>query len=523
MKRFVAAATAVVVLLAGCGVIRESNKAGAIVSTSVLDMSANEDTGRVLTSAAVYFLNETSKTLTAEPRRLVVETDTNPARAAVQALLAGPSESMGLTGVAPAGMTLDYIEFSRQVANVYLSYDGEPMEPKAQYILEQAIANTVTDVLGATHICVFLNGLRTGFVLQAGLSGVPSAPLKKQTGNVDDMWAQASGKSTAAQSIITAIPAEGDEPGETPEASPTPEPDETPAAPAEPVTVELQTVLYYISADGSYLLPEVHTVKYTEGKVAQALIAELQKTPNNAALMKSPIPEDVELLSWSLTDMGDGARMLSLNFSKRANPNAKEAVLSYASIIYTLTGFIPDVKTIEIKIAGKPLASLEGMGGIESGIRRSDFIGYIGSSAPLYFTDKDSDLLLEVSRSMEQSRTWSARARVLELLKGPLQGDGDDVLPVMITGMTEDDVLSVDVYADTAYVNLSPHFKDVCAGISARTEMLLVYAIVNTITAMDGVNKVQFLIAGQQTQTLAGTLCLADPFLKNYGIIKKTG
>ncbi len=124
---------------------------------------------------------------------------------------------------------------------------------------------------------------------------------------------------------------------------------------------------------------------------------------------------------------------------------------------------------------------------------------------------------------MEQGKTWSARARVLELLKGPLQGDGDDVLPVKPPGVTADDILSVDVYGDTAYVNLSQNFKDACAGMSAKTEMLLVYAIVNTITAMDGIGKVQFLIEGQQTQALAGTLCLADPFLKNYGIIKNTG
>ena len=220
MKRFVAAAMAVIVLLSGCGVIRESNKEGAIVSASVLDISASEDTGRVLTSAAVYFLNETSKTLTAEPRRLVVATDTNPARVAVEALLEGPSESMGLTGVAPAGMKLDYIEFSRQVASVYLRYSGEPMQPRDEYILEQAIANTVTDVLGATYICIYINGMRTGFILQAGLAGAPCAPLKKQTGSVDDAWTQAGGKATAAQSLIAATPAEGE--GQ-PDASATPE------------------------------------------------------------------------------------------------------------------------------------------------------------------------------------------------------------------------------------------------------------------------------------------------------------
>ena len=51
-------------------------------------------------------------------------------------------------------------------------------------------------------------------------------------------------------------------------------------------------------------------------------------------------------------------------------------------------------------------------------------------------------------------------------------------------------VLSVNVYNDTAYVNLSEDFKNACQGISSKAEMLLVYAIVNTVTAMDGINRI---------------------------------
>ena len=503
MKKVLAAVLAAGLLLSGCGVIKDNNLAGAYVSTSVLDMSQNEYTGRVLTSA-VYFFNETSKTLTAELRKLVVETDTNPAEAAVEALLEGPAESSGLKGVAPYDMKLDYIEFSRQVANVYLLYDGEPMTQEDEYILELAIANTVTDILGATHICVFINGLQTG------ISGEPDAPLKKQTGSVDAAWAAASAPYTGGKSLLNSVE-------ESPNDSGQPQTE----ASAAPVEIELLTVLYYLSADGGYLLPEVHSVKYAQGQVVDALISELKKTPNNTALLKSPLPDDMELLSWSLTDTG-GGRMLALDFSKLSNLNAEGTLLSYAAVIYTLTGFVPGVETVSLSIAGKPITSIEGLNRLYDGIQRSDFVGYIGSSAPLYFADKKSDLLLEVSRSMEQEKTWSARARVLEMLKGPLRGDVENVWPVMLTGVTEDDILSVDVFTDTAYVNLSQHFKDACTGLSAKNEMLLVYAIVNTITAMDGVSKVQFLIEGKQTQVLAGTLCLADPFLKNYGIIKKS-
>jgi spore germination protein GerM len=153
-------------------------------------------------------------------------------------------------------------------------------------------------------------------------------------------------------------------------------------------------------------------------------------------------------------------------------------------------------------------------------MQRSDYLGFIGSSAPLYFEDKNSDLLLEVSRSMEQAKTWNARERLLELLKGPLVGE-EDANPIMLQGITESDIISVDVYGDTAYVNLSEGFKDACAHLIPKSEMLLVYSIVDTITSMDGISKVQFLIEGKQTETLAGSLCLSNPFIRNYGIIKQ--
>ena len=104
------------------------------------------------------------------------------------------------------------------------------------------------------------------------------------------------------------------------------------------------------------------------------------------------------------------------------------------------------MKTVELTVSGNfhHVHRRDGQP-LGDGIQRSDFVGlYLGSSALLYFDDSNSDLLLPVSRSMEQGKTWSARARVLELLRGPLKGDGDDVLPVMPPGVTDADILSVE-------------------------------------------------------------------------------
>ena len=95
---------------------------------------------------------------------------------------------------------------------------------------------------------------------------------------------------------------------------------------------------------------------------------------------------------------------------------------------------------------------------------------------------------------------------VLEIIRGPLSSDTASAWPVITTGITQDDILSVQTYNDTVYVNLSQNFKEACADLSAKNEMLLVYSIVNTLTSMDGINKVQFLIEGEQVDELSGTL-----------------
>lgn len=517
MRRIIAAAAAIVMLIGGCSVINESKERGRYIPASELDMSGLGYSGRV-EKLAVYFYNAANAALTAEIRTVVVEQDANPAESAVKELLKGPSNTELLEHVAPQGMELEHIEYSRDVANVYVTYDGL-LVPREKFILELAIANTVTDILGTEYTSVFYNGLQQGFIndIQYELPPVPYAPLQKHTGSVEDAWLQTSVKNTEVIAFPKQVLPEEEEPEE-------PKPQD-PFEQPEVRKNEITTVLYYMSADGGFILPEVRPVEYIDGRYIEGIIAELGKRPQNTGIMTNPLAEGIQLLEEPALERGEnGAYALRLNLSKLPTrydySSSEETQLSYAAMVYTITGFMPGIESIDIYVNGIKI-SAEGSG---SGVmNRSDFNGFIGSSAPLYFADKNSDLLLEISRSMEQGKTWSAKARILELLKGPLTGDEEGTWPVMPTGISDSDIISVDVYSDTAYVNLSEEFKEACIGFSSKNEMLLVYAVVNTITAMDGISKVQFLIEGQQTDTLAGYLCLSGPFIKNYGIIKQSG
>lgn len=510
MKRLIVIVIIACFLMSGCGVIRENDAIGTHVPTSELNIHADENAGRVKKSA-VYFRKKTSDTLTAEIRILISDKDANPAEIAVRRLLEGPSNTDELLGVAPSGMRLDHIEFSSDIANVYLLYDGEPMKEEDKFILELALANTITDILQASYISVFYNGVQTGFF------GKPFAPHKKYSGNIEDAWRNVTVTlpevKTATEETMEAIeinPPEEDDKESTLEEQP-----------AQPEQKDLMTILYYISESGDFILPEVRQVEYTDEKYIENLIRELQKGPHDTTVMHSPLADDLELLSVKIEE-----NRASLNFSERPTmyefSDTEESLRSYAAIIYTITGFVPGIERVDIFVQGQKILSVGDRAVFYNGMHRRDFKGYIGSSAPIYL-DYNKGLLLEVPRSMEQQKTWSAKERVLEIIKGPLSGDPENAGAVKPEGVTEDDILSVDVYGDTAYVNLSQNFKNACIGFSAKNEMLLVYSIVNTVTAMDGINKVQFLVEGKQTDKLAGTLCLSDPFLKNYGIIKQGG
>jgi|GEM_PF-1035992 len=515
MKRLVIAVLIACMLLSGCGVIHDSMGTGRQVPSSELDLSGLDMLGSTK-KAAVYFLNSANGTLTADPRTLRVEQNTNPAEAAIKALLEGPSNDT-LTSVAPDGMALDAIEFSNGVANIYISYDGMPMESVNKYTMELAIANTVSDLLGATAVNIFYNGLREGFDRN------PSAPLKKQTGPVIDAYKNAMAKYVPPQ------PAENES-----EASPsqTPKPnDETPVD-VVPKTNTISTVLYFVSASGDYILPEVRDVTYTTtgtsdeyseyADYVETILNELKVAPLNTTTMESPIESNASLIGKpEVIDNGDGTFDIALSFdilpAGVSYTVSKQEQPSYAAMVYTITGFIPYVRAVRFYVDETPVMQLNGT---KDATRRSDLGGYIGSSAPLFLQYADSGLLIEVSRSMEQGKIWSALERVRAIMQGPQIGDGGNVGTVQFAGMTEGDILSVDVYNDTAYVDLSARFKEACKNHTAQDEMLLVYAIVNTVTAMDGINKVQFLVEGAQTDTLGGHLYISDPFLRNYGIIK---
>ena len=136
--------------------------------------------------------------------------------------------------------------------------------------------------------------------------------------------------------------------------------------------------------------------------------------------------------------------------------------------------------------------------------------------ATLYFPALNEGKILPESRSLTWAQADADRVRqiVLALAEGSHQGYGR-VLPASTT------VRAVFLTADgTAYLDLSSDFlSDFEPGIQSET--LAIYSIVNSLTVnIPAVKQVQFLIQGQEVETLDGHADLTAAFVPDPARVK---
>ncbi|MDQ7790112.1 MAG: GerMN domain-containing protein, partial [Clostridia bacterium] len=100
-----------------------------------------------------------------------------------------------------------------------------------------------------------------------------------------------------------------------------------------------------------------------------------------------------------------------------------------------------------------------------------------------------------------------------ELVKGPAEADHGRAVP------EEAKVISVNVVEGVAYVNFSKELRTKHWGGSTG-ETMTIYAIVNSLTELDGIEKVQFLLEGEKMDTLAGHYDTSKPMGPNQELVK---
>jgi spore germination protein GerM len=138
----------------------------------------------------------------------------------------------------------------------------------------------------------------------------------------------------------------------------------------------------------------------------------------------------------------------------------------------------------------------------------------VGDTMPItvYFATKDARFLMPEVRVVP--KTTQPAHKALELLLGEPQSR--QLTRVMPEGVK---VRSVAVNDHIAYVDFSDKLLKISGG--SAQEILLVAAVVDTLTEFPEISQVQFLVDGKKIDTL-GSMDVAEPLSRSEQIIKKS-
>ena len=491
ISRLLALLTAVALALGGC-MLREQEPAAdhAVAFPEPSPETRNQFLGERSTarstSVTLYYATAEGAGFSTVTRGLRTELGESLLDAAVRALLEPSSDAEAAYFTIGDTKVLS-CELACGIAAVNLSIDARGAQSEQELLaLVASIGNTLLGIEGVSGVNVLVGGQCESFCR------LPLGVLTQPVSSVTAAYAQLQ----ADQDQIRA---------------------------GTSARLTRSAVLYFPSDEGSWLVPELRDIAFSNGDFATGLIEALRKGPQVERCATMVLPEGADLLNAppTMSTLSSGEHLLTLNFSSTLTNYLAFSGLSIdellGSLSLTLLSFLPETDAVRVEINGVPIEISE-QGAFPDGlIHRSDFAGRIGSVATLYLAD-DEGLLEPVQRAVSKRSALSPRRLLAELFRYADATEGRLTFPIPAP-MYEDDVLGVQISGGVAQVNLSANFYRSCQSLSAADERCVVYAMVNTLCALSSVNAVRFYVEGVAADTLAGSIYLRSPLLPNPGIV----
>ena len=485
MKKIAWLLLASLIFLTGCSMIKEDDpNQSSEYQTSQL-MQEVDLTPSITISPVLYFLDETGKKLSAETRTLSVPQNERAETQIIKAMIDGPSSDILKPVV--NGFSLDGVQLLPDVINVYLNLEDKNKAERQILTAKLAIAATLFDFSGVTYVNVYINGSQTAF------QNLPSGTLQKSKNTLSedlDKYEREASAQTAA----------------------------------------LNVTLYFLDASEQYLLPEVRTLSFESTQkenMIQVLVQEIISGPDdtyNHIPVVDKLVTDALLNSVTIIPDEQNRNIAKLDFNKMPFAQTQTyqdgGEITAAALAMAITGFIPDIYGIQITVnSQEPLLQAD-----SRIFTASEFSSLLGNNILLYLPNSTYTLLSSVNRMVGQNSAGYPAELLRELMKGPAAQDSSEVQPAFISGITMDDVNSVYLAGDTAVVDFKDSIREKMSGISEKNEFIMIYSIVNTLTNINNIKRVQFLADGGRVEYLGdgNLLCVIDPIIKNPGIIRLT-
>lgn len=253
--------------------------------------------------------------------------------------------------------------------------------------------------------------------------------------------------------------------------------------------------------------------KKTEEKVNDVL--KILKNGMDDSSAKPTIPSFVSIHDIRLED-----KNLIINFNTGYNTmDDIQEILCRSSIVKSLTE-LSAIETVEFYVDGIPKKGDNGvilgkMGKDDVVYDKDDLLKETKTKIILYYADKDVQYLVPKEVEIVINPNEQLEKTVLnKLIEGPSEKGLLRTVPV------ETKIKNIYTNEGVCYVDFSKEFKTKHSG-GSTSELLTIYSIVNSLTEMNNINKVQFLIEGEIQEEFKGHVKFDDLFVRNLDIVKK--
>ena len=266
---------------------------------------------------------------------------------------------------------------------------------------------------------------------------------------------------------------------------------------------ENKYVAFYLNADVTKIVPQdVELTSITPTEQIQELLKLLQQQPEDAGLRQT-IPKNIKI---------------TVDFSKdyyELNPT--EEILTRAAIAKTLLQ-LEKYPYVMFTVESKPLETTAGT--TVGAMSEDSFLENPGeqinssqkTTLTLYFSSKDGSKLVPEKREVHYSSNISLEKLVMEqLMEGP---KAKKLLATMPVGTK---LITITVVDGVCYVNLDETFLNQNQEIS---EQVVLYSIVDSLTELSSVSKVQISINGDTSGKCRYTYDLAPMYEQDLSMVE---
>lgn len=254
-------------------------------------------------------------------------------------------------------------------------------------------------------------------------------------------------------------------------------------------------------------------------QIVNNLLDEIIAGPRNTTLTKI-LPEDVKILSCEIKEDSEKGSIAEVDFSSEYNElSESQELVSRGAITKTLTE-LEFIDGVAISVEGQPITRTNGE--TISELEKDDLEVNPAISpyrteekaVVLYFADEQAMGLIPEQRTIEISVKQTIESRIVEeLIKGPAKES-----ELYATIPVETKINNINTEGGICYVDLSGDFVSKHPGGSSG-ELLTIYSIVNSLTELENVKQVQFLIDGVKVSSLTGHVDFSKTFERKEDVI----